>query len=66
MELFKIFYSKKEKIDRVTLWGVKDDMSWKNGYPIPGRTNYPLLFDRSGEPKKALEAVLDVPAAKSK
>jgi endo-1,4-beta-xylanase len=65
MELFQIFYSKKEKIDRVTLWGVKDDMSWKNGYPIPDRTNYPLLFDRSGEPKIAFEGVLEVPTARS-
>ena len=61
MELFQIFYKKKEKIDRVTLWGVMDDMSWKNGYPIPDRTNYPLLFDRNGKPKKAFEAVIGVP-----
>ena len=60
-QLFKIFYSKRDKIDRVTFWGVHDDMSWKNGYPIPGRTNYPLLFDRNRKPKKAFDAVLDVP-----
>lgn len=60
-ELFRIFYAKRDKIDRVTLWGVHDGMSWKNGYPIPGRTNYPLLYDRNGKPKPALDAVLDVP-----
>jgi len=36
-------------------------MSWKNGYPIPERTNYPLLFDRQHQPKPALDAVLAVP-----
>lgn len=60
-ELFGIFYAKRDKIARVTLWGVHDGMSWKNGYPIPGRTNYPLLYDRDGKPKPALDAVLSVP-----
>lgn len=61
-KLFEIFYRKRDKIDRVTLWGVHDTMSWKNGYPVPGRTNYPLLFDRDHQPKQAFKAVIDVPA----
>ena len=48
-------------IERVSVWGVEDGMSWKNDYPIPGRTNYTLLFDRERQPKPALEAVLTVP-----
>lgn len=64
-ELFGIFYRKREAIDRVTLWGVHDGMSWKNGYPIPGRTNYTLLFDRSRQAKPALDAVLKVPQKKT-
>jgi endo-1,4-beta-xylanase len=60
-ELFGIFYNKRDKIDRVTLWGVHDGMSWKSDYPVPGRTNYPLLFDRSRQPKPAFQAVLNVP-----
>jgi endo-1,4-beta-xylanase len=61
-ELFGIFYRKRDKIDRVTLWGVHDDMSWKNDYPVPGRTNYPLLFDRNRQSKPAFDAVLKVPS----
>jgi endo-1,4-beta-xylanase len=60
-ELFRIFYRKRDAIDRVTLWGVHDGMSWKNDYPIPNRTNYTLLFDRDRKPKQALDAVLKVP-----
>ncbi|MCB0636615.1 MAG: endo-1,4-beta-xylanase, partial [Lewinella sp.] len=60
-ELFRLFYRKRDKIDRVTLWGVHDGLSWKNGYPVPDRTNYPLLYDRNCQPKTALEAVLNVP-----
>jgi endo-1,4-beta-xylanase len=60
-ELFALFHRKREKIARVTLWGVHDGMSWKNDYPVPHRSNYPLLFDRERRPKPALEAVLNVP-----
>lgn len=59
--LFRIFYGRKDKIKRVTCWGVHDGMSWKNDYPVPGRTNYPLLWNRQREPKPALHAVLRVP-----
>jgi endo-1,4-beta-xylanase len=60
-ELFSIFYRKRDKIDRVTFWGVHDGMSWKNGYPVPNRTNYPLLYDRNRQAKPAFNAVLSIP-----
>lgn len=60
-ELFAIFYKKRDKIDRVTVWGLHDGMSWKNGYPVPGRTNYPLLYYRDKTPKPAFDAVLKIP-----
>ncbi|OWW25486.1 endo-1,4-beta-xylanase [Zobellia sp. OII3] len=58
-ELFEIFLKNRDKIDRLTLWGVHDGLSWKNGYPIPNRTNYPLLYDRDKKPKLAKEAILE-------
>ncbi|MBS7458593.1 endo-1,4-beta-xylanase [Coralloluteibacterium stylophorae] len=61
-ELFALFHRKREVIARVSVWGVHDGMSWKNDYPIPNRTNHPLLFDRERRPKPALDAVLAVPA----
>lgn len=61
-ELFQIFYDNRDKIHRVTLWGVHDGMSWKNDYPVPGRTNYPLLFDRDRQARPAVDAVLKVPS----
>jgi endo-1,4-beta-xylanase len=57
-ELFRVFLKHKDKIDRVTFWGVADNHSWLNGWPVRGRTNYPLLFDRNFQPKKAYEAVM--------
>jgi endo-1,4-beta-xylanase len=60
-ELFRIFYQRRDKIARVTMWGVHDGMSWKNDYPVPNRTNYPLLWNRQQQPKPAFNAVLGVP-----
>lgn len=60
-ELFEIFYSRRDVIDRVTVWGLTDNMSWKNGYPIPRRTNYVALYNRAKEPKLAFDAVVNVP-----
>lgn len=63
-DLFKLFLKHKDKISRVTFWGVDDSHSWLNGFPIRNRTNYPLLFDRALEPKKAYQAVLNLKASK--
>lgn len=60
-EIMQIFYDKRDKIDRVTFWGLDDGMSWKNGSPIPNRTNYPLLWNRGLTPKPALNAILQIP-----
>src|SRR5699024_2696643 len=43
LSFFKLFLKHQDKISRVTLWGVNDGHSWKNGWPIRGRTDYPLL-----------------------
>lgn len=59
-ELFKIFRKNSGKITRVTFWGVDDGSSWLNGFPVPGRTNYPLLFGRDGKPKPAFNAVVKI------
>ncbi len=53
VEYFKLFLKHRDKIDRVTFWGTSDAESWKNGFPVKGRTNYPLLFDRKYQPKPA-------------
>ncbi len=56
-ELFKVFVKHRNDITRVTFWGVTDGDSWLNGR---NRVNYPLLFDRAGQPKPAFYSVLKV------
>ncbi|MHA6249039.1 endo-1,4-beta-xylanase [Pontibacter sp. CAU 1760] len=61
-ELFQLFRKHSDKIDRVTFWGVTDNDSWLNNWPIPGRTSYPMVFDRQYQPKPAFEALLKTAA----
>ena len=58
-DLFTLFMKYKKDISRVTFWGVNDGESWLNGFPIRGRTNYPLLFDRNFKPKPAFFSVIE-------
>jgi endo-1,4-beta-xylanase len=64
--LFSVYLKHRAEISRVTFWGVTDMDSWLNNWPVRGRTSYPLLFDRSGKPKPAFDAVIEQekPAAK--
>ena len=57
-DLFSLFLKHKEAISRVTFWGVTDRETWLNNWPINGRTNYPLLFDRAYQPKDAYHEII--------
>ncbi|MEP6683005.1 MAG: endo-1,4-beta-xylanase [Parafilimonas sp.] len=37
---------------------MNDGESWLNNFPIRGRTNYALLFDRNFKPKPAFYSVI--------
>jgi endo-1,4-beta-xylanase len=54
-DLFGVFVKHRHDIALVTFWGVTDKDSWLN---FRGRVNYPLLFDRAGQPKPAFNAVI--------
>ncbi|MCW8849439.1 MAG: endo-1,4-beta-xylanase [Melioribacteraceae bacterium] len=58
-DFFGLFNKYKNKISRVTFWGVHDGNSWRNNWPIRGRTSYPLLFDRNYEKKPAYNSVIN-------
>jgi endo-1,4-beta-xylanase len=57
-DLFRVFLKHRDAVTRVTFWCVTDGDSWLNDWPVEGRTNYPLLFDRDGKAKPAFEAVI--------
>ncbi|MDR0863867.1 MAG: endo-1,4-beta-xylanase [Candidatus Symbiothrix sp.] len=58
-DFFKLFFKHQDKITRVTLWGVSDGDSWRNNWPVPGRTDYALLFDRNHQPKPIVNLIIN-------
>ena len=58
-ELFECFKenAKAGILKDVVLWGITDRFSWKNYFPVPGRTDAPLLFDVEGKEKPAFAAL---------
>ncbi len=59
-ELFEMFRRQAEKgnLDMVVTWGVYDGGSWLDNYPVAGRVNAPLLFDRKLMTKPAFWGVI--------
>lgn len=58
LDFFKLFLNHKDVISRVTLWGISDRNSWKNNWPVWGRTDYPLLFDRKYQAKPVVQKII--------
>lgn len=48
--MFEVFRKYRNQLTGVTFWNLSDRYSWLDGR---GRKNYPLLFDRNRQPKKA-------------
>lgn len=58
LDLFKIVERHKDVISRITFWGANDNHTWLNDWPIKGRTNYPLLFDRESKQKPVVKDIV--------
>lgn len=58
-DIFKLFLKHSDILERVTLWGVYDGQSWRNNWPVRGRTDYPLLFDVKYQPKPIVKTIID-------
>lgn len=59
-EFFEVLLKHSDKVSRVTFWGVHDGQSWLNYWPVRGRTNHPLIFDRQGQPKLVYYTLIDL------
>ena len=56
--MMDMFVKHSDIITRVNAWGTDDSSSWKNNWPVAGRVEYPLLFDRNYTPKPFLTPYL--------
>jgi len=52
-KFFSIFRQHKGALTGVTFWNLSDRYSWLDNFPVRGRKNYPLLFDKDLQPKTA-------------
>jgi len=57
-DIFKVFLKHSKTVYSVTVWGLDDGSSWLNGFPVRGRTNHPLLFDRQLKAKPCYDALI--------
>ena len=58
LEFFNMLRRHSDVITRVTVWGTDDGQSWRNDWPVKGRTDYPLLFSRDFSPKPVVDSLL--------
>lgn len=63
-DFFTLFIKYSDVITRVNVWGVGDGDSWKNNFPMKGRMEYPLLFDRQYRLKPFLRELMSEPTIK--
>lgn len=56
---FTTFRNYKTYITSITFWGLADNYSWLDNFPVPGRKNYPFLFDENYLPKQAYFTVIN-------
>lgn len=58
-ELFDAFKANKGILGGVVFWGIADDHTWLHNFPVQGRMDAPLLFDKQLHAKPAFWAVVD-------
>jgi endo-1,4-beta-xylanase len=56
--MFELFLKYNDVVDRVTVWGLNDNTTWLNNFPIRGRKDYPVLFDRNNQPKPVVAEMI--------
>ena len=58
LDMFRLFLKYDDVVDRVTVWGLSDNTTWLNNFPIRGRKDYPVLFDRNNQRKPVVDEMI--------
>jgi endo-1,4-beta-xylanase len=59
-QYFDVFRRLRGKLSAVTIWGMADDDTWLDSFPVT-RTDYPLPFDMQLQAKPAYWGMIDEP-----
>ena len=60
IRFFQMLLRHKGDIQRVSFWCLNDANSWRNDFPIKGRTDYATLFDRQNNPKPIVKKLIEL------
>ena len=60
LDFFQMLMDNKENVMRVNFWCLNDANSWRNDFPIKGRTDYATLFDRQCQPKPTVQKLIEL------
>ncbi|ETT29914.1 endo-1,4-beta-xylanase [Paenibacillus sp. FSL R5-192] len=58
-EIFNLFREYKSSITSVTFWGVADNYTWLDHFPVRGRKNWPFVFDQQLQPKESFWRIIN-------
>ena len=62
VDLFTMLMKHKDDVLRVGFWCLNDANSWRNDFPVKGRTDYATLFGRDNQPKSTVGKLIDLAA----
>jgi endo-1,4-beta-xylanase len=46
-------------VKNITTWGIADNHTWLDNFPVPGRKNWPLLFDQEYRYKDVVSSLVE-------
>lgn len=59
-DFYQMLIRHKKDIIRVNFWCLNDGCSWRNDFPIKGRTDYATLFDRQNNAKPFVQDIIQL------
>jgi len=60
VDFYQMLIAHRKDIIRVNFWCLNDADSWRNDFPIKGRTDYATLFDRQNRPKPFVQKLIEL------
>ena len=60
VDFYKMLIPHKDNILRVNFWCLNDANSWRNDFPIQGRSDYATLYDRQNQLKGMIQEIINL------
>lgn len=60
LDFYKMLIRQRDNVLRVGYWCFNDGNSWRNDFPVRGRTDYATLFSRDNTPKPTVQKLIDL------